>query len=102
MESLDDFAEIFDLEREIELAMIERFPELQKFLVRPYEVVAKEGNTWLVARSGDTGFCISLGTERFGVGLLSGDVELTNVEFYPTGELASQAFQWAGSSSGRA
>lgn len=92
VESQDDFAEVFELEREIEQAMSERFPELQRFLVRPYQVVASESDTWLIARSGDTALCISLETERFGVGLLSGDIELTNSEFYATGELASHAF----------
>src|SRR5690606_2600836 len=88
----DDFAEILDLQQEIEMAMIERLPELTSFLVRPFEVVAKESDTWVVARSGDVALCISLETERFGVGFLSGDIELNNADFYPTGELATQAF----------
>ena len=95
MESQDDIGEVFELEREIELAMAERFPELQQFLVRPFEVVASEADTWLIGSSGSTALCISLETERFCVGLLCGDIELTNVAFYPSGELASQAFCWA-------
>ena len=98
MESQDDFAEVFELEREIELAMADRFPELQKFLIRPFQVVAKEADTWLIARSGNAALCISLESERFGVGLLSGDIELIDAEFYPTGELASHAFYCASAS----
>lgn len=86
---------IADLEDQIAAAMSERLPQLQAFLVRPFAVICQASDTWVVARCRDAALCISLDTEQFGVGFLSGDAVLDNTDFYPTPELAAQAFGWA-------
>ena len=87
---------IASLEAQIASAMTERLPQVHQFLVRPFQVSCRESNTWVVARSGAAGLCISLETERFGVGFLSDDLlVLENVDFYPSAELAAQSFGWA-------
>ena len=87
---------IADLEDQIAAAMLDRLPQLQAFLVRPFVVTCQESDTWVVARSGAVSLCISLESERFGVGFLSSDMALLdNADFYPTAEVAAQAFGWA-------
>ncbi|HSC80383.1 MAG TPA: hypothetical protein VLC08_08520 [Chitinolyticbacter sp.] len=84
------------MEDQIAEAMVQRLPKIKTHLVRPFLVECEELDTWVVARSCATALCISLETERFGVGFLShDDIQLDDVDFFPSAELAVQSFEWA-------